>query len=184
MNTLFPNQQIESGAEFSPCLHYRYTLWRKWNWQGHASMVMVIGLNPSTADETNNDSTITRCIRFAKDWGYGGLLMMNAYAFRATKPENMWIGRHHDDSPVVVSDPIGPGNDEAFGYQRSRVGLVIAAWGVNCSPERELSVCHAIGKTIHCLGRTKHGRPKHPLYLRADTKPEVFWEPQNGDTAT
>ena len=155
------------GAEFSQCRKYRYVLWRRWDWQGYANQVMFIGLNPSTADETEDDPTIRRCIRFAKDWGYGGLLMMNAYAFRATKPKDM----------QAALDPVGPGNDEAFGYRRTQVGLVVAAWGSHCSETRERQICHAISKTIHCLGRTKAGRPKHPLYLRADTQPEVFWEP-------
>lgn len=125
---------------------------------------MFIGLNPSTADETVNDPTIRRCIRFAKDWGYDGIIMMNAYAFRATNPKDM----------LAAADPVGPGNDEALAYRRPQVGLIIAAWGTHCSEEREARVRAVIGKTIYCLGRTKAGRPKHPLYLRADTTPEVW----------
>lgn len=167
-NDLFAVESpIEAGAEFSDCRTHRYALWRRWQWQGFANQVMFIGLNPSTADETEDDPTIRRCIRFAKDWDYGGLLMMNAFAFRATDPKDM----------KSASDPVGPANDEAFGQRRSQVGLIVAAWGVHCPLEREIAVCLAIGKTIHCLGRTKNGRPKHPLYLRADTKPEVFWTP-------
>lgn len=158
---------IESGAEFSPCRTYRYVLWRRWDWQGYANQVMFVGLNPSTADETEDDPTIRRCIRFARDWGYGGLLMMNAFAFRATDPKVM----------KAATDPIGPDNDEAFGYRRTQVGMIVAAWGAHCPADREDAVCRAIGRTIHCLGRTKAGRPKHPLYLRADTQPEVFWSP-------
>jgi len=127
---------------------------------------MFIGLNPSTADETKDDPTIRRCIRFAKDWGYGGVLMMNAYAFRATNPKDM----------KAVEDPVGPDNDEAFGYRRTQVGLIVAAWGNHCESSRATKVCHLIGKPIHCLGRTKSGQPKHPLYLKADTELELYWE--------
>ena len=158
---------FESGAEFSECRTYRYVLWRRWDWQGYANQIMFIGLNPSTADETEDDPTIRRCLRFARDWGYGGLLMMNAFAFRATDPKVM----------KAAADPVGPGNDEAFGYRRSQVGMIVAAWGENCPAKREQRVLQVIGQTIHCLGKTKSGRPKHPLYLRADTKPEVFWTP-------
>ncbi len=158
-----------SGAEFSACRKYRYVLWRKWDWQGYANQVMFIGLNPSTADESQDDPTIRRCIGFAKTWGYSGLLMMNAFAFRATDPKNM----------KAADDPVGPDNDEAFGYRRTQAGLIVAAWGTHCPVEREREVCHAIGSTIHCLGKTQAGRPKHPLYLKADTKPEIFWEPTN-----
>lgn len=52
---------------------------------------MFVGLNPSTADETEDDQTIRRCVGFAMDWGYGGLCMGNLFAIRATKPKNMLI---------------------------------------------------------------------------------------------
>lgn len=165
-NSLFDVHDPDaSGAEFSECRTWRYVLWRRWDWKGYANQVMFIGLNPSTADEREDDPTIRRCIRFAKDWGYGGLLMMNAFAFRATDPKDM----------KAAIDPIGPGNNEALAYRRTQVGLIVAAWGSHCTPEREKEVCEVIGRPIHCLGRTKDGRPKHPLYLRADTKPELFW---------
>ncbi|HMA98577.1 MAG TPA: DUF1643 domain-containing protein, partial [Wenzhouxiangella sp.] len=51
-----------SGANFSRCRRFRYTLWRRWDDDG--PMVMIIGLNPSTADAHRNDPTIRRCIRF------------------------------------------------------------------------------------------------------------------------
>lgn len=158
-----------TGAEFSPCRTHRYVLWRRWGDVKSENLMMVIGLNPSTADETEDDPTIRRCIRFAKDWGYDGLIMMNAYGFRATDPRDM----------QAASDPIGPGNDEAFMRYRSQVSMIIAAWGVHCSLEREAQVCKNIDRQIHCLGKTKHGRPKHPLYIRADVKPELFWEPES-----
>lgn len=156
---------LTAGAEFSPCRQWRYALWRQWKWEGYSRQVMFIGLNPSTADETQDDPTVRRCIRFARDWGFGGLIMMNAFAFRATDPRVM----------KVAADPVGPGNDEALAYRRTQVGLIIAAWGVHCPVDRERRVCEVIGAPIFCLGRTKAGKPKHPLYLRADSKPELFW---------
>jgi hypothetical protein len=166
-STLFESDRLISGAQFSECRTWRYGLWRIWDWQGHANCVAFIGLNPSTADETLDDPTIRRCIGFAKRWGFGGCYMLNAYAFRATDPRVM----------KQAADPVGPGNDEALAYYRSRVGLIIAAWGVHCEPERERRVCEVIGQPIYCLGKTKDGRPKHPLYLRADTEREIFWSP-------
>ena len=78
---------------------------------------------------------------------------------------------------LAADDPVGPKNDRAFRYWRKRVEMIVAAWGANCPASREQAVCAEIGRTIHCLGRTKAGRPKHPLYLRAETQPEVFWMP-------
>lgn len=158
-------EDFSGGAELSECRKYRYVLWRRWQWQGYANQVMFIGLNPSTADETEDDPTIRRCVRFAKDWGYGGILMMNAFAFRATQPADM----------LAANDPIGPANDEAFGYRRNQVGLIVAAWGNHCPAERVVGVQHALGsRPVMCLGKNKNGSPKHPLYLKADTKPEPF----------
>lgn len=161
------SQFFGSGAEFSRCRRYRYVLWRQWDWQGYANQVMFVGLNPSTADETEDDPTIRRCIRFAKDWGYGGILMANAFAFRATDPRVM----------KAASDPVGRDNDEKLRYWGTQVGLIVAAWGAHCPVDREREVCSVIGRPVHCLGTTKAGAPKHPLYLRADTKPEL-WTPR------
>lgn len=158
------------GAEFSRCRKYRYTLWRRWDFESELNQCMFIGLNPSTADETNNDPTVRRCIRFAKDWGFTGLLMMNAYGFRATDPKVM----------KAEPKPVGPGNDKAFARWGPKVGLIIAAWGTHCTEDREQNICNVLNRQVNCLGRTKAGRPKHPLYLRADTKPQLFWEPEQG----
>lgn len=158
-------QVIDSGATFSDCRTYRYALWRCWDWRGYSNQVMFIGLNPSTADETEDDPTIRRCIRFAKDWGYGGLIMTNAFAFRATDPRDM----------KAAPDPVGPDNDDILSQYQSQVGLVVAAWGAHCPRDREQQICQIVGRSIKCLGRTKHGSPKHSLYLRADTPLEPFW---------
>ena len=78
---------MKSGAIFSSCRKYRYALWR--NWDETKPCVMIIGLNPSTADENENDPTITRCINFAKSWGYGGVCVTNLFAYCATVPSDM-----------------------------------------------------------------------------------------------
>jgi hypothetical protein len=169
-NTLFDVHEMERGAELSDCRKYRWILWRKWN--SELPQCAFIGLNPSTADETEDDPTIRRCIGFAKSWNLGGLIMLNAFAFRATQPKDM----------KAAFDPVGYENNMALDLASKSVieggGIVIAAWGAHCDEAREREVCQLIGKTVHCLGTTKNGRPKHPLYLRADTKPEVFWQPQ------
>ena len=89
----------KSGAVFSDCRKYRYALWRMWD--ENKPLVMIIGLNPSTADETGNDPTITRCISFARSWGYGAVCVTNLFGFRATAPSQL----------KVYHDPIGKEND-------------------------------------------------------------------------
>lgn len=95
------NDEWSSGAEFSPCRVWRYALWRRWDFGSRCNMVAFVGLNPSTADESLDDATIRRCINFAKSWGYDGMYMLNAYAFRATDPRDM----------KAFHEPIGKDND-------------------------------------------------------------------------
>ena len=80
-------RNLKTDAKFSACRKYRYALWR--NWDGSKPYAMIIGLNPSTADENENDPTITRCINFAKSWGYGGVCVTNLFAYCATVPSDM-----------------------------------------------------------------------------------------------
>lgn len=161
-----PHMSEQSGAEFSPCRTYRYALWRHWDWQGYANCVAFIGLNPSTADEVIDDPTIRRCIGFAKAWGYGGLYMLNLFAFRATDPAVM----------KAAADPIGPTNNEQLAYYQTHVGLTIAAWGRHGSHGgRSTGIRGVLRGPVHCLGTNKDGSPKHPLYLKGDTKPTLLW---------
>lgn len=160
----------DNGAAFSPCRTWRYALWRFWD--DRKPRVAFIGLNPSTADESKDDPTIRRCITFSKKWGFGGMYMLNLYAFRATKPIDM----------VQSADPVGPENQELLGAYAAGSELVIAAWGsieVRYRPRLEWqtrikATLASIAKPVYCLGRTQDGSPRHPLYVRGDTQREVF----------
>lgn len=153
-------------AVFSPCRTYRYTLWRVWD--DTLPYCQFIGLNPSTADETNDDPTIRRCIRFAKDWGCGALCMTNIFAYRATNPKDM----------KAQEFPTGDLNGESIIDIAKEAGIVIAAWGIHGDHESQGAKVNQLFDThsikLHCLGKTMLGHPKHPLYIKADTKPELF----------
>lgn len=144
---------------FSRCRRWRYTLWRTWD--DGLPYCQFIGLNPSTADEVQDDPTVRRCIRFARDWGYGALCMTNAFAYRATDPALM----------KAQPDPVGRDNDRWLAEIAAGAGLVVAAWGVHGTHlERDRRLLDRLG-TLHCLGVTQAGHPRHPLYVRADTQP-------------
>ncbi len=150
---------MKTDAKLSDCRKYRYALWRTWD--ESKSHAMFIGLNPSTADETENDPTVTRCINFAKSWGYGGLCMANLFAFRATEPSQM----------MGAKDPIGEGNDEWLIKLAQEAGVVVAAWGNDGSYLGRSKQVSEFVKNLHYLKMNITGEPAHPLYLKADCQP-------------
>lgn len=162
-DSLFPMKQ---GAIFSPCRTWRYVLHRIWD-EGKP-FCGFIGLNPSTADETKSDPTVTRCIRFCKDWGYGGYLMFNVFGFRATDPRVM----------AQALDPLGPENNRMISEHAARCEKLVAAWGNHkLAVEQGAFLCRFLERQLWCLERNKNGSPKHPLYVKADVKPIIYYQP-------
>ena len=153
------NNSIYSGAEFSKCRKYRYTLWRTWD--ESIQKLLFIGLNPSTADEINDDPTMRRCIRFSKDLGYGGFIMANIFAYRSTNPEKL----------KIVKDPIGDKNNYWIKKLDQEAGLTIAAWGTHGEYLNRGKEIMELLDNLYCLRKTKGGFPAHPLYLPSFLKP-------------
>ena len=153
---------MKRSARFSPCRKYRYVLRRVWD-DGKPS-VLFVGLNPSTADERLDDPTIRRCIGFARDWGYGSLVMANLFAYCSTDPAAL----------ARVDDPVGPRNNWWLSRLRREVDLVVVAWGSNGILLNRQNEVLRVLPAPKCLGLTKHGQPKHPLYLPAETTPVQF----------
>lgn len=153
------NPATEPICRFSADKRYRYTLWRETGEQGE-SYVQFIGLNPSTADETINDPTVRRCMGFAHDWGFRWMVMTNVFAYRATDPRDMKKQVH----------PFGPDNARWIHETAQSADLVIAAWGVHGTWEGGDGHVRALVSNLKCLGKTKDGHPKHPLYLRRDSQ--------------
>ena len=152
------------GAIFSPCMHYRYLLWRRWD--GSGPEIAWIGLNPSTADEAKDDPTIRRILDFSRRWGYSGMRMLNLFAFRATHPEVM----------MAAIDPVGPENDEVIAANAHDVKAVIAAWGnLGAYHGRSLVAAKLVPPMkLKCLKLTEQGQPWHPLYVKKTTVPKPF----------
>jgi len=142
---------LESGAEFSPDRIYRYALWRFWNRQER--FAVFVGLNPSTADEIKNDPTVTRCINYSKDWGYGGLIMLNIFALRSKDPKNLYS----------AADPIGPDNDFHLRSASSKAGITVAAWGNHGNYLNRARSAVKLLIDPQCLILTKDGSASIPL---------------------
>lgn len=142
---------------------YRYLLWRRW---ADADSLLFIMLNPSTADAAQDDPTIRRCIGFARAWGFGGVEVVNLFAWRATLPRDLARARA----------PVGPHNDRAIVEAAARSRAVIAAWGVHGALRgREAEVARLLASTrLRCLGTTIEGAPRHPLYVAAKVRTADF----------
>jgi hypothetical protein len=154
---------------FSEDRRYRYVLWRCWVAVERPRYLMVIGLNPSTADETQDDPTIRRCVGFAKDWGFDALCMTNLFAFRATDPAVM----------KATDDPEGPDNGEWLKRLAAGAGLILAAWGVHGVYMGQAgwttgTIRDDLSLELHALGTTKDGHPRHPLYMPKAAQPTPY----------
>jgi hypothetical protein len=146
---------MKKDAYLSEDRRYRYALWRIWN--ESLSYAMFIGLNPSTADEENDDATITRCIGFAKSWGYGGFAMANLFAYRSTDPTQL----------QMVENPVGPENNDWLVKLAKSAGVVVAAWGNSGSLFGRSQAVAALLPEMMCLKVNGTGEPAHPLYQPA-----------------
>lgn len=157
-----------SVAVYSECERYRYRLTRVWDTD--SIRVNFVMLNPSTATEVQNDPTVERCERRARTLGFGGFCVTNIFAWRDTDPKKM----------RAAKDPIGPENDSAILNAAEWADMVIAAWGTHGAHlERGAAVAtllHQQAKPVFHLGLSKHGHPRHPLYLPYTQKPEL-WAP-------
>lgn len=160
---------------FSPDRKYRYTLYREW--EPSKPLVAFIGLNPSTADEVQNDPTVTRCINFAKAWGAGRFCMLNLFGYRSTDPKGLY----------AVKDPVGADNAVWVDTVAREADIVVCAWGTHGRkrmPEHamdveamlyRISLKRSRAPAVCSLGWNADGSPKHPLYLRADSWPVDLW---------
>ena len=151
-------------AEFSPDRRYRYRL--DANLSDAGGVCMFLMLNPSKADETRSDPTVTRCKRFAARWGYGALSVCNLFALRSTDPAAL----------TASEDPVGADNDKHLLKAARAADSIVCAWGNRGAYlDRGDEVMRALrreglaAKTRH-LGMTRRGQPRHPLYLRRDAE--------------
>jgi len=168
--SLFPDYSpdgIRRSAIFSPCRIWRYTLERRWD--DLLPIICFLLLNPATADEKKDDSTNRRGLRFAREWGFGTCIFINLFAFRTKKPEVM----------KAAADPIGPENDKHILHWAEAADKLVLAWGTHGTfKNRDKQVLELLkGYECYHLGLTKEGHPKHPLYLKANTRLEKWkWQ--------
>ena len=150
-----------NGAEFSNDGKYRYCLWRIWD--ETKPMMMFIGLNPSTANQNTDDPTIRRVKRFASDWGYGGVYMMNLFAWVTAYPEEL----------KKCNNPIGE-NDKWLLEISKKCRFVVFAWGNFKEAQERSKEVSKLFENPFALQINQNGTPKHPLYVKADIQPVKY----------
>jgi hypothetical protein len=144
---------------------YRYALTRRW---ADGSIAGWIMLNPSTATEIQDDPTIRRVRYFSKRDGYDGFMVVNLFAYRTTDPDIL----------KTVTDAVGPDNDTMIREMARRAAVIVAAWGTHIMARRRGAQVTGMmmrdGKDMMCLGVSKDGKPKHPLYVLNSKELEVY----------
>jgi hypothetical protein len=142
---------------------YRYLLWRRWDILGKT--LMIIGLNPSTADGFKDDPTLGKCQAAAKRWNYGQLIMTNLFAFRAAKPDQM----------MAQSNPVGSTNDKWLMECSHESDAILAAWGNEGTwQSRDEAVMKLLDADMMCFRLTNSKQPYHPLWLRKEDQLTPF----------
>lgn len=153
-----------AGATISACGKYRYVLWRKF--RNHGKKILWILTNPSKADSVVDDPTVSRCISISKRENASEIYICNPFAYRATDPKDV---REAAKSGV---DIVGPKNLDHIYVAMERSDLCIVGWGANGEfMDSGRKMMEFIDKNkpgrlpVRCLGITKYGHPRHPLYV-------------------
>jgi hypothetical protein len=172
---------IDSLAVYNTDQTHRYVLYRVWS---DVLPLVVIGLNPSTATERVNDATIRRCLRYARDWGHGGLVMLNLFSLRATDPQVLyrqvrsWVAQQ--DNVELASITGGDTHERLLLHytEPQRQSRILVAWGNHGGllgrSKYVLQTLAQRRRTFEALGVTKEGMPAHPLYQPVAARPQPY----------
>lgn len=166
------------GAQFSPCRTWRYRLWRVWD--ESLPLACFVLMNPSKADEINDDPTVLRCQRRVVKWSnirIGGVLVVNVFAWRETDSTKL---------PGLIAagtDIVGPENDSTIVAAAQQASIVVCGWGnpgnLNGRGAAVEQLLRSAGIPLHHLQLNFNGTPAHPLYIGYDAMPQL-WEKQHG----
>lgn len=152
---------IRRTATFDQTGQYRYWLTREWD--THRPAIALIMLNPSRANERQDDPTIRRCIQLAHQWGYGRLIIVNLFGYCTASPQTL----------KVVSDPIGVDNDDYILQASAAAEHIALAWGnwgrLHQRDQAVLKLLQPNRDRLVCCGYNRTGQPRHPLYLPRQT---------------
>jgi hypothetical protein len=151
---------IKGGATFDRSGRYRYRLWRQWD-EALPAITLVM-LNPSAADAVYNDQTISTCMRLARRFNFGSIEVVNLFAYCTSDPRQLKQARN----------PVGKHNDHYIWASAQKANSILIAWGNHGNLQSRhmevLDMLVHLATPLYCLGVTKQGQPRHPLYLPGD----------------
>lgn len=153
------------NAVISNCGMYRYRLDRAVSDSG--PVYAFFGVNPSTADASDDDATVRKWRGFVDRWGGSRFIVGNVFAYRATDVREL----------AGVTDPFGEANSDHITHIISQADILVPCWGSTGKvPPRLRFAFKALmrtlvssGKPVSCFGFTANGDPKHPLFLSYTT---------------
>ena len=156
---------IEDGAVFSDDRKCRFMLWRHINPVGRE--VVFIMLNPSSAGAHHDDPTVKKCMKYAWQWGYGRLKVLNVYPHVSTDPRRLdrSLGRSQN---LLQFDQL-----RQTSLVTTDADRIVCAWGKHAKPDDTQEILRRIGQhpSVWALRKNRDGSPQHPLYIPAAVEP-------------
>ena len=161
---------VSGDAQFYDGRRRRLWLYRPWGPNPDGNQCLLIGLNPSFADEEKSDHTITVEIEFCRRWGFDSFIKLNLFDWISTDPEKL----------AIIENPEGdPSNILEIGRRAGRAGKIVACWGDGGLLNHRASYVRAVLEEhrakLFCLGLTKKGQPRHTSRLSYETQLVPMW---------
>ena len=150
--------KISRSADISNDKKDRFSLSRIWD--SKKPKALYIMLNPSYADNESDDPTIRRLIFFSKKFKFGGFYVTNLFSQITPYPKELNMDNKSKKKNLKIISELIKKSD-----------LIVYAWGNLVSEPMQL---RKLIESPLCFGINKNGTPKHPLYLRSDTKLQDF----------
>lgn len=173
VRSAFPLSVVVSGSatigEFADSWEYAedgvYRWWYERRWAPGPTLCFV-GLNPATGDTDGKPRpTLGRVVVWAKREGCGAVVVVNLFAYRGTAPAAMFASG---------IDIVGDRNNDTIRERSAAAAVTLAAWGSNTNAQARAAEVTPLLTDPVCVGKTKSGAPKHPLYIPKDQPFEPY----------
>lgn len=151
-----PKGEYSDSWEYSDDGRYRWWYERRWS---PGPTLCFVGLNPSTGDTDGKQRpTLGKVVGWARREGCGAVVVVNLFAFRATKPDALF---------GADIDIVGERTSEIIRQRSAEAKVTLAAWGADPRAQTRAREVLPLLTDPKCAGKTKAGGPRHPLYIGA-----------------